>query len=85
MKKIKLKSKKDYKKIKLALKILLFFIITFETFNYLNKNIYNYACREYVNLFTEISFNTKSNINNIIYKIFDIYDNLTNKGDFNYE
>lgn len=78
MKQMNLKSKKHYKKVKIILIIIIFIISTIYTFSYLNKNIYNYNTKEYLNLFTKISFNFENSMNNIIDKLFDIYDGLTN-------
>lgn len=78
MKQMNLKRKKDYKKIKVLIISLLFIISTIFTFNYLNKHIYNYSTKEYLNIFTRISFSLENNIELIINKIFDFYDNVTN-------
>ena len=85
MKNMKLKKKKDFKKIKLLIIIFLFMFTTLFTFNYLNKNIYKYNTKEYINFYTSLSFNTKNNFNIVLGKIFDIYDKLTSTGEFNYE
>ena len=85
MKGMNLKKKKDYKKIKLILVIVLFILTTCFTFNYLNKNIYKYNTKEYIDFYTKVSFDTKSNINLVLDKVFDIYDKLTETGDFRYE
>ena len=85
MKGMNLKKKKDYKKIKLIIVIVLFIVTTCFTFNHLNKNIYKYNTKEYINFYTNLSFSTKSNINLILDKVFNIYDKLTETGDFKYE
>ena len=82
---MKLKKKKDYKKIKLIIVILLFIVTTCFTFNNLNKNVYKTNTKEYLNFYTKLSFDTKNNINLVMSKIFDIYDKLTETGDFKYE
>ena len=82
---MKLKKKKDYKKIKLIIDILLFIVTTCFTFNNLNKNVYKTNTKEYLNFYTKLSFDTKNNINLVMSKIFDIYDKLTETGDFKYE
>ena len=79
-----LKKKKDYKKIRLLITILLFMFTSGFTFNYLNKNIYKKNTKEYINLYTKLSFDTKNNLNLVMSKLFDIYDNFTNDG-FKYE
>lgn len=78
MKHMNLKSKKDNKKIKYMFITILFIVSTLYTFNYLNKNIYNYNTKEYINIFTKISFSFENSIDLIINKIFDFYDNVTN-------
>ena len=82
---MKLKKKKDYKKIKLIIVILLFIVTTCFTFNNLNKNVYKTNTKEYLYFYTKLSFDTKNNINLVMSKIFDIYDKLTETGDFKYE
>lgn len=82
---MKLKKKKDYKKIKLIIVILLFIVTTCFTFNNLNKNVYKTNTKDYLNFYTKLSFDTKNNINLVMGKIFDIYDKLTETGDFRYE
>lgn len=82
---MKLKKKKDYKKIKLIIVILLFIVTACFTFNNLNKNVYKTNTKEYLNFYTKLSFDTKNNINIVMSKIFDIYDELTETGDFKYE
>ena len=79
-----LKKKKEYKKIRLLITILLFMFTSGFTFNYLNKNIYKKNTKEYINLYTKLSFDTKNNLNLVMSKLFDIYDNFTNDG-FKYE
>jgi hypothetical protein len=78
MKHMSLKSKKDNKKIKKTCIVLLFILSTIITFNYLNKNIYDYNTKEYLNIFTRLSFSFENTIDIIINKIFDFYDNVTN-------
>ena len=78
MKHMSLKSKKDNKKIKKICIVLLFIISTIITFNYLNKNIYDYNTKEYLNIFTRLSFSFENTIDIIFNKIFDFYDNVTN-------
>jgi hypothetical protein len=78
MKHMSLKSKKDNKKIKKICIVLLFILSTIITFNYLNKNIYDYNTKEYLNIFTRLSFSFENTIDIIINKIFDFYDNVTN-------
>jgi len=81
---MKLKKQKDFKKINLIMTILLFIFISSFTFNYLNKNIYKTNTKEYINFYSKLSFDTKNNLNIIMNKIFNIYDNFTNDG-FKYE
>lgn len=78
MKHMSLKSKKDNKKIKKICIVLLFILSTIITFSYLNKNIYDYNTKEYLNIFTRLSFSFENTIDIIINKIFDFYDNVTN-------
>ena len=79
MKQMNLKSKKDYKKIKYILICIIFILSTLITFNYLNKNIYSYDTKEYINIFTKMSFSFENNVDMIINKLFDYYDNVTSK------
>ena len=78
MKHLHLKGKKDNKKIKYVLIFFIFLLSTLTTFNYLNKNIYDYNTKEYLDLFTRLNFSLDNNIDLVINKIFDIYDNLIN-------
>ncbi len=78
MKHMNLKSKKDNKKLKNICILILFLVSTIITFNYLNKNIYDYNTKEYLNIFTKISFSLENTIDIVINKIFDFYDNVTN-------
>lgn len=78
MKHIHLKGKKDLKKLKFLITIIVFITSTIFTFNYLNKNIYDYNTKEYLNLFIRISFSFENNIDLIINNIFDFYDSLIN-------
>lgn len=78
MKQMNLKSKKDYKKLKYVLISIIFILSTILTFSYLNKNIYNYNTKEYLNLFTRLTFSFESNINSFIDKLIDCYDKYTN-------
>ena len=78
MKHIHLKGNKEHKKIKYFVITIIFLVTTLLTFNYLNKNIYDYNTKEYIDLFTKISFSFENNFNLIINKLFDCYDNLTN-------
>ena len=78
MKHMNLKSKKENKKLKNICILILFLVSTIITFNYLNKNIYDYNTKEYLNLFTKISFSLENTIDIVINKIFDFYDNVTN-------
>lgn len=78
MKQMNLKGKKDNKKMKYLLIILVFILSTIFTFNYLNKNIYNYNTKEYLNIFTRITFSFENNINLIIDKLINCYDKFTN-------
>ena len=78
MKHMHLKDKNSYKKIKLIAILFIFVLSTFFTFNYLNKNIYDYNTKEYINFFTESSFSFHNNMNFIINKLFDFYDYIIN-------
>ena len=78
MKHIHLKSNKDNKKLKYIVITTIFLAVTSLTFNYLNKNIYDYNTKEYLDLFTKISFTFENNLDLVINKIFDCYDKYTN-------
>lgn len=78
MKHLHLKGKKDHKKLKHILISIIFILSTFVTFNYLNRNIYDYNTKEYLNLFTRLNFSLDSNIELVINKLFDFYDSLIN-------
>jgi hypothetical protein len=77
MKHIHLKSNKEHKKLKYFVITILFIITTILTFNYLNKNIYDYNTKEYLDLFTRVSFTFENNIDLVINKLFDYYDKYT--------
>ncbi|MBR2712168.1 MAG: hypothetical protein IKE73_00510 [Bacilli bacterium] len=78
MKHIHLKSNKDNKKLKYIVITTIFLAVTSLTFNYLNKNIYDYNTKEYLDLFTKVSFSFENNIDLVINKIIDCYDKYTN-------
>ena len=78
MKQMNLKGKKDNKKMKYLLIILVFLISTIVTFNYLNKNIYKYGTKEYLNIVTRLTFSFENNMNLIIDKLINCYDKVTN-------
>ena len=77
MKQIHLKGKKDFKKFKYFVITIIFIISTLLTFNYLNENIYDYNTKEYIDIFTRITFSFENNIDLIINKLFDCYDKYT--------
>lgn len=78
MKHIHLKSNKDNKKLKYIVITTIFLAVTSLTFNYLNKNIYDYNTKEYLDLFTKVSFSFENNMDLVINKIIDCYDKYTN-------
>ena len=73
-----LKGKKEHKIIKYAFISIVFILSTIFTFNYLNKNIYEYNTKEYLNIFSRISFSFENNIDLITSKLFDFYDSISN-------
>ena len=78
MKQMNLKGKKEHKIIKYAFISIVFILSTIFTFNYLNKNIYEYNTKEYLNIFSRISFSLENNIDLITSKLFDFYDSIAN-------
>lgn len=78
MKQMNLKGKKEHKIIKYAFISIVFILSTIFTFNYLNKNIYEYNTKEYLNIFSRISFSFENNIDLITSKLFDFYDSIAN-------
>ena len=78
MKQMNLKGKKEHKIIKYAFISIVFILSTIFTFNYLNKNIYEYNTKEYLNIFSRISFSFENNIDLITSKLFDFYDSISN-------
>ena len=78
MKHIHLKGNKEHKKLKYIVITTIFLVVTSLTFNYLNKNIYDYNTKEYLDLFTKISFTFENNLDLVFNKIFDCYDKYTN-------
>lgn len=78
MKQMNLKGKKEHKIIKYTFISIVFILSTIFTFNYLNKNIYEYNTKEYLNIFSRISFSFENNIDLITSKLFDFYDSIAN-------
>ena len=78
MKQVHLKSKNKHKSIKYAFILLMLISSAAFTFNYLNKNIYEYNTKEYLDLFTKLTFSFENSIDMIVNKLFDFYDNVTN-------
>ena len=78
MKQIHLKGNKEHKKLKLLVIIILFLCSTLLTFNYLNKNIYDYNTKEYLDFFSRLSFSFENNIDLVINRMIDCYDKYTN-------
>ena len=78
MKQMNLKGKKEHKIIKYVFISIVFLLSTIFTFNYLNKNIYEYNTKEYLNIFSRISFSFENNIDLITSKLFDFYDSIAN-------
>ncbi len=78
MKQMNLKSKNGHKRIKYLFVTALFILSTYLTFNYLNNHIYDYNTKEYIDLFTRVSFSFDNNIEVFVNKMFDLYDHFTN-------